>query len=56
MTEKEQQRVMKHRLAVIRHADEVTENVGLAPPSGMNSADLGDALLEMERSPGHHTP
>lgn len=27
MTEREQQRVMKHRLAVIRHADEVTGNV-----------------------------
>jgi transposase InsO family protein/ribosomal protein S14 len=27
MTEKEQQRIIKHRLAVIRHADEITGNV-----------------------------
>ena len=27
MTEKEHQRIIKHRLAVIRHADEVTGNV-----------------------------
>ncbi len=27
MTEREQQRLVKHRLAVIRHAQEVTDNV-----------------------------
>jgi len=27
MTEKEQQRIIKHRLAIIQHADEVTGNV-----------------------------